>query len=72
MKDVNKLLTYAVILRRFTHIRVRTVRDNAYKITGSAESGTEVFVQQFCRSLIGMNRTKNYACESLTVLLHIK
>jgi len=30
------------------------------------------FVKQVCRSLTGMNRTKNYACESLTVLLHKK
>ena len=35
MKDVKKLLTYAVILRRFAHIRVRTVRDNADRITDS-------------------------------------
>jgi hypothetical protein len=55
---------------RFVHISARTVRDNADRITYSAESGYEVFVQQVCRSPIGMNRTKNYGLKSLTVLLH--
>jgi len=29
---------------RFTHCSVRTIRDNADRITGSAKSGIKVFV----------------------------
>ena len=57
---------------RFAYSSVCKIFDNADRITESAKSRTEVFVQQNYHSPIGMNYTKNYRCESHTFLLHLK
>jgi hypothetical protein len=53
---------------RFAHTSALAIPDNADRIRESAMSETEVFVY----SPIGRNCTKNYRCESLTLLLHKK
>jgi len=55
---------------RYAHISIRTNHDNTDTITQSAKSRTEVFVYQDYHTPIGINGTKNYRCESLTVLLY--
>jgi hypothetical protein len=52
------------------YITVCTISDNVDRITESAKSENKVFVLQVYHSSIGMNRTKNYGCESLIFLLH--
>jgi len=41
------------------------MNENADRFTKIAKSGPEVFELQFCHSVIRMNHTKNYKCESL-------
>jgi hypothetical protein len=60
LKKVNKLLTFAIMLR-LTHGIVHTSHDNADRF----KERTKVSV-----SAVGMNHTKNSGCESLTFLLH--
>src|SRR5215470_16125111 len=50
-----------------SHGIVHKIRDNADRLKESAQSGTEVFVQQGYHSPI---RTRNCGCEPLTFLLH--
>jgi len=50
---------------RFAHSSVHTIHENADRFTEIAKSEPEVFALQFCRSIIRMNHTKNYKCESL-------
>jgi len=50
---------------RFDHSSVRTIHKNGDRFTEIAKSGPEVFVLQFCHSIIRMNHTKSYKCESL-------
>jgi len=57
---------------RVTHSSVRTICDNAGRITESAKLGMKVFVLQDYHSPITMKSTKNYGHESLTFLLHLK
>ena len=47
---------------RLGHSSIHTIRDNAVRITESANSRTKV---QDYHSPIGMNYTKNYGCETL-------
>ena len=58
-----------VRLSRLSHSSLRTIRDNADRITESAKSGTEVFVLQDNHRLIGMKCTIKYRCESLTFFI---
>jgi len=55
---------------QIAHGGIHTTCNNADRITESAKSGTEVFVQQQYHSPMGMNRMKNYGCETLTFILH--
>jgi len=49
---------------RFTLSSVHTIHENADRFTEIAKSGPELFVLQFCHSIIRMNHTKHYVCES--------
>jgi hypothetical protein len=53
-----------------THSSIRTICDNADRVTESVKSGPKVFVQHVYHCPIRMNHTKNYGCESLTILFH--
>ena len=58
---------------RLFRVDVRTVRDNADRITEISKSESEVFVPQDYHSTVGTNRAKkkkNYGHESLTFLLY--
>jgi hypothetical protein len=56
---------------QLAHSSVRTIGDNAEGNKESAKSGTKVFVcVARLHRPIGMNRSKNYGCESLTFSLH--
>ena len=70
MEKINDLVTHQNV--RFTYSSACKISDNANRITGSAKSGTKVFVRQDYCDPIGMNRTKNYKHESHTFLWHYK
>jgi hypothetical protein len=50
---------------RFAHSSVCTRHENADRFTESAQSGPKLFMLQVCHSIIRMNCTINYECESL-------
>ena len=64
------MLTYAIMLEQLivTYVQFMTV----LTITECGKSGTKLSVLQDYHSSIGMNHTKNYGCESNTLLLHYK
>jgi len=43
LENINELLTYGIMLR-FAHSSVRTICNNADRITESAKSGPKMFV----------------------------
>jgi len=63
------LLTYGV-MSELTHSSVHTIRDNADRYPESAKSGPKALCTKPTTVLIRMNHTKNYVCESLTILMH--
>jgi len=54
-----RLLTYGRQDVRFAHVSIRTIRDNVDSITGSAKSGTKVFVLQDYHHSVRRNCTKH-------------
>jgi hypothetical protein len=67
LNRVNELLTHAVMLT-LAYSSICTICDNADRILNHE-------LKCLCSkttTVLGMNQTKNYACEALTFLLHYK
>jgi hypothetical protein len=51
----------------FTHSSIRTICDNGDRFTESAKSRPKVLMSQVYHSPIGINCTRNYECEFVTI-----